>query len=174
MAAALALAGLCACARPASAAGGGGALVRCESVNFRDHYCPISSRSDVRLARQISRAPCRHGSSWGYDRHGIWVSEGCGAEFEVLPRDAHRSRAPRIPEHDAGHGPRERSSRGRGDQVVCESRDYRYRYCPVRQANDVEMLRQISTSNCRFQRSWGFDRGGIWVDQGCGAVFLVR
>jgi hypothetical protein len=143
-------------------------VVRCESEGFRDRYCAVETHGGVRLARQISRAPCHQGSSWSYDRHGIWVSDGCGAEFEILPAS---------PGHDAGAG-YHRDSPGqyaRGDEEIpCESRDFRYRYCPVRNPREVELIRQTSSSNCRFNRSWGFDRGGIWVDQGCAAVFRVR
>src|SRR5258706_6090642 len=74
----LLLAGLFAAA-PANAA----KQVRCESPSFRDNYCAVETHGSVRLSHQISRAPCRQGSTWGYDRHGIWVTEGCIAEFEV-------------------------------------------------------------------------------------------
>jgi hypothetical protein len=37
----------------------------------------------VRLIRQISGSTCSQGSSWGYDAHGIWVDNGCQAEFEM-------------------------------------------------------------------------------------------
>ena len=139
-------------------------IVRCESGGYRDRYCAVETRGGVRLVRQLSLAPCRQGSSWSYDRHGIWVNDGCSAEFEILagPRD-------RPPEE---HVP-DKPARG-GEEITCESREYRYRYCPVRHAREVELARQLSSSNCRFNRSWGYDRGGIWVDQGCAAVFRVR
>lgn len=138
--------------------------VRCESVGFRDNYCPITTRGGVHLTRQLSRAQCRQGATWGYDRHGIWVTEGCGAEFavgEVREDWRSRSYAPNPPV-------------ARGEEVTCESKDYRYRYCPVRIGSEAELVQQLSTSNCRFKKSWGYDRGGIWVDQGCAAVFVVR
>ena len=34
----------------------------------------------VQLVRQLSRAACIQGRSWGYGRNGIWVSDGCRAE----------------------------------------------------------------------------------------------
>jgi len=141
-------------------------VVRCASVDRRDNYCPVEIRGEVRMLRQLSKAACRQGSSWSFDRHGIWVSEGCAAEFAVA-RGGTRRYAPIARENDA------RTS-NRGGQVVCESRDYRYQYCPLRGVREVELVRQLSTSNCRFRRSWGYDKNGVWVDQGCAAVFEVR
>jgi hypothetical protein len=50
---------------------------------MRRHYCDADTRDGVRLLRQRSDAACRQGSSWGYDRRGIWVDRGCRADFEV-------------------------------------------------------------------------------------------
>ena len=60
--------------------------VRCESVDQRVERCPIpGGRGGARIDidEQLSRAPCRFGSSWGYDRRAIWVADGCRAEFVV-------------------------------------------------------------------------------------------
>ena len=57
--------------------------------------------------------------------------------------------------------------------IRCESESYRYRYCPARTDNRVDFLRQISKSSCRQYSSWGYDRGGVWVDKGCAAEFQV-
>ena len=61
----------------------GGVVLRCESREFRDNYCPANTRGGVALVRQISRNPCYEGETWGYDRRGIWVTAGCDAEFRV-------------------------------------------------------------------------------------------
>ena len=61
---------------------GGGHLIRCESRDFAQAVCRVSGR-DVRLARQISQAPCVEGRTWGHESRGIWVDQGCAAEFEV-------------------------------------------------------------------------------------------
>lgn len=63
--------------------GGGGQWVRCESRDYEPNYCSTGRGGRVFLARQISRAPCIEGSTWGRDRRGIWVSRGCAADFEV-------------------------------------------------------------------------------------------
>lgn len=56
--------------------------VRCESRDYRQATCGVAGGT-VRLARQISRAPCIEGETWGYARRGIWVDQGCAADFEV-------------------------------------------------------------------------------------------
>ena len=58
-------------------------LLRCESVDGRARHCPADTREGVRLVHQLSRSPCVEGQSWRFDRAGIWVSEGCRAEFET-------------------------------------------------------------------------------------------
>lgn len=86
-------AGLCAVALvtamvPARA----GSTLRCESPGYRYQYCRASTDNRVRLVRQISNARCTRGSSWGYDRWGIWVDRGCAAEFETGRSDDHDDR----------------------------------------------------------------------------------
>jgi len=164
----------------------GGTVLRCESREFRDNYCPANTRGGVALVRQISRNPCYEGETWGYDRRGIWVTAGCDAEFQLGggyggdPRYGHggdpRQRAappgayPPPPAYGGAKGYRQGPAGGR---VVCESNDYRYTYCPVPVRRDVDLVAQYSKSPCRFQSTWGYDRGGVWVDRGCAAEFVV-
>ena len=54
----------------------------CSSVGDGYNYCRVETDNRVRLVRQMSSRYCDQGSSWGYDRHGIWVDRGCRAEFE--------------------------------------------------------------------------------------------
>src|SRR5574338_678725 len=56
--------------------------IRCESDDDRK-YCPVDTRGGVRLSRQLSSAACTPGSTWGYDNGGVWVSNGCRADFDV-------------------------------------------------------------------------------------------
>ncbi len=172
LAAGLALLGT---AAPAAAQYGG--VLRCESRDFRDNYCPVNTRGGVRLLQQVSRADCWEGETWGYDRRGIWVTQGCAADFEVGGGSDH-DRGWYSRDGDRGRGDY-RWDDGRGDErgaqrVFCESRDFRYNYCPVRVPRDVDLVYQQSKSECRFNRSWGWDRGGIWVDRGCAAEFVVH
>lgn len=58
-------------------------LIRCESIDNDFETCAVDARRGVELYRQISRTPCRFRTNWGYDSRGIWVDEGCAAEFVV-------------------------------------------------------------------------------------------
>ena len=57
--------------------------VKCESQGHKERYCRVNTRRGVELYRQLSEARCRYGSSWGYDRNGIWVDKGCRGEFVI-------------------------------------------------------------------------------------------
>ena len=63
--------------------GYGGQVFRCESNDGRTRECAANTRAGVQLVRQLSRAACIQGRSWGYGRNGIWVSDGCRAEFRT-------------------------------------------------------------------------------------------
>lgn len=147
----------------------GGAVIVCESVRGRQNWCEADTRHGVWLQLQHSRADCIEGVSWGYDRRGIWVSDGCRAEF-VLGRSRDRYRDDRgVPSGWQGGG-----WQGQGQRAFCESIKGRYQHCPIRGVRDVQLVRVLSRSDCDFGYSWGFDRHGIWVDHGCRAEFSVR
>jgi hypothetical protein len=55
--------------------------VTCESQDQRQTECDMDTQGDVRLVRQLSRARCVEGESWGLNRHSVWVKDGCRAEF---------------------------------------------------------------------------------------------
>jgi hypothetical protein len=57
--------------------------VRCESNDGKYNYGRVKTRGGVSLDRQLSDSPCIEGSTWGYDKNGIWVSGGCRAAFGV-------------------------------------------------------------------------------------------
>ena len=59
--------------------------VTCKSKGFNANYCPTGTRGRVRLERQLSDAPCREYYTWGADGDGsgIWVDQGCSAEFAI-------------------------------------------------------------------------------------------
>jgi hypothetical protein len=60
--------------------GGYGQIFRCESRDSRVRYCGFFG-GHIDIARQLSRSPCIYGHSWGVDRRGLWVAQGCRAEF---------------------------------------------------------------------------------------------
>jgi hypothetical protein len=55
--------------------------VTCESKDNRQVECDLDTRGDVRLVRQLSKAPCTQGQSWGLFKHSIWVKDGCRGVF---------------------------------------------------------------------------------------------
>ncbi|HEU0152969.1 MAG TPA: DUF3011 domain-containing protein [Arenimonas sp.] len=141
-------------------------IVSCNSDRYRERFCPVDTRGGVRLVRQVSdsRGPCIEGRSWGYDRRGIWVTNGCRAQFEVGTGYA------------AGPG---RPGYGRPDPgpriVRCESVRNRETYCavPGGRIESVDIHRRLSKADCTYREGWGFNRRGIWVDRGCRADFIV-
>lgn len=61
-------------------------MLVCASREGRRNWCPLPAGVRVELVRQISRASCIRGRSWDVDRGGIWVDDGCRAEFGLRDR----------------------------------------------------------------------------------------
>ncbi len=61
---------------------------------------------------------------------------------------------------------------GRGQPVICESKDGRYRECATGFRNPPVIDRQISNTRCVEGRNWGHRPGVIWVHGGCRAGFV--
>ncbi len=56
--------------------------VKCESHDNRRNTCDADLRGyRIEDVREISRADCDIGRNFGYDDRGVWVDEGCRAEF---------------------------------------------------------------------------------------------
>ncbi|HXH03616.1 MAG TPA: DUF3011 domain-containing protein [Candidatus Competibacteraceae bacterium] len=125
--------------------------IDCESRDGRQNYCRADTRDGVRLARQYSKAACIEGQSWGYDRGGVWVDQGCRARF------------------DLGGG----YDDWRGRTVTCESHGDKETYCRADTRGGVRLVEQLSRADCTEGQTWGYDRSGIWVDRGCRARFVV-
>ena len=84
------------------------------------------------------------------------MDDGCRALFEYTKDD------------------RRHDYRGRTIRVRLESEDRRYRRYNADIRGEVQLIRQISGAPCRLGRSWGYDRDGLWVDDGCRADFLIH
>ena len=130
---------------------GEGFNVYCASDDGGRETCPVDARRGVRLIRQRSGSPCVLGQTWGYGLRGIWVDRGCRADFRVAGDWSARA----------------------ASLIYCASDDMRRHGCPVETRDGVVLVRQRSGSDCIFGRTWGFDRGGIWVDRGCRADFEI-
>lgn len=143
----------------------GNGIVRCESVKNRSNECRLEGRP--RLIRQLSGSPCVEGETWGQSRYGVWVTRGCRAEFVGESR--------RGGGWGDGWGDGWGNGNGRGGEVIaCHSNGHRQEYCDTRVRRSVRLIRQDSRSACIEGRTWGWDRRGIWVSDGCRAQFQVN
>jgi hypothetical protein len=136
-----------------------GRVVTVESLGAQREYRHVSTRGGVRLRRQLSRDACVEGRTWGFDRDGIWVDQGCRAEFEIGGSS------------DGGGGGA--SFFGGPKTVKVESKGMARQYKRTSTKGGVRLRKQLSREACVEGVSWGFDRDGIWVDQGCRAEFEV-
>lgn len=152
--------------------------VRCASQGYSYQMCQVDTGrgSNVRIVRQISNSACIEGRTWGWNRAGIWVDGGCEAIFRV------KRRWTGGPGH--GHGPGPGPGPGPWQpgpgwdariRVRCESRDFNYNMCQVDtgRGSRVWIENQLSNTRCVEGRNWGWNRAGVWVDQGCAAIFIV-
>ena len=56
--------------------------VKCESRDGRRNTCDANLRGyRIEDVREISKADCDIGRNFGYDDRGVWVDDGCRAEF---------------------------------------------------------------------------------------------
>jgi len=60
--------------------------VTCEANNENRKYCGSYDPDQIRMDRQISGSPCVEGRTWGVDRQGLWVQQGCRAVFFIRAR----------------------------------------------------------------------------------------
>ena len=128
-------------------------VVRCESREGRWNQCPAETSTGLEMVRQLSKNPCIRGQNWGWDKSGVWVSGGCRAEFRAIGTPSERKAKVRI--------------------VRCESKDARRQQCQVDTGGTVKLRRQLSKAPCVEGKSWGHDRGGIWVERGCLGDFEI-
>ena len=56
-------------------------IVTCTSTAGQRQVCAADTAAGVALLRSTGSAACLLGKTWGYDDKGIWVFDGCGAEF---------------------------------------------------------------------------------------------
>jgi hypothetical protein len=136
----------------------GGQTVRCESNDGRYNHCSANTRGGVQLSRQLSNTQCVQNRNWGYDNGGIWVSNGCRAEFRTG--------------YGGGNGG-QYPGNGYGQTVRCESDNGRYRTCAATIRRGVQLSRQLSDTQCVQGRNWGWSGNSIWVNGGCRADFSV-
>ena len=146
-------------------------LIRCESRDGRTVRCATYG-GDAQLVRQLSTNPCVRGRSWGSDSRGVWVSSGCRAEFRVDSGYDNSYGNNSYGNNNDGYGNNYGSgSYGSSDGLFrCESRDSRTQRCSVNRGR-AQFVRQLSNNPCVRGQSWGSDSRGVWVSNGCRALF---
>ena len=134
--------------------------VVCESKNGRRNRCAADTLGQITMERQLTRsARCVEGRTWGYDSSAIWVDRGCRAEFLIA---------------DNSGTYRERGPSQAMRTVVCESNSTARNHCNGDSQFGVQIAREISRNRCIMNQTWGADRTGVWVSDGCSAEFSMK
>ena len=146
----------------------------CASDGYNYRMCQVDTGrgGNVYLLRQTSNSACIEGRTWGWNRAGVWVDQGCAGVFRVSRR---WNGGPSYP--PPGHGGWQPGPGwDQSIRVRCKSDGYNYRMCQVDtgRGSIVRIAKQLSGTPCREGSNWGWNRAGIWVDQGCAAEFIVE
>jgi hypothetical protein len=132
-------------------------LISCGREAGERDYCIEVPQASVELVRQTSNAKCVEGKSWGSDPRGIWVADGCTADFLVknnLITDIDEAGTKRL--------------------VECSSTDGKRNFCQADTRGGAVLRMVVGHASCKFGESWDFSEGGVWVDHGCRGVFEVE
>ena len=128
----------------------------CEAPDAAKVQCPVDTHYGVALVRQLGGNFCVLGRTWDFDAAGVWVSEGCRAQFAL---GGYRLPSPNLPPN--------------ASKVVCEAKDGQRILCAADAARGVGLLRQLSQTDCVLNHTWGYTKEGVWVEGGCKAEFAV-
>ncbi|MFO1435788.1 MAG: DUF3011 domain-containing protein [Gammaproteobacteria bacterium] len=133
--------------------------ITCSSDDGEYHRCEANTQGKVKLLRRLSWVSCEQGKSWGFDPRGIWVDQGCSAEFSYGAASA------------AASSNTSNSNTTNARTLTCESRNAQYNYCQAQTQGSVQLRRRLSSAECIEGDSWGYDSSGIWVSDNCRAEF---
>ncbi len=134
--------------------------IDCRSYNNSPQTCYANTQNRAQLLQQYSQTRCVEGKNWRADRNSITVRNGCQARFGYGYGNNSGS--------GGGWGG---SDQGFAGQIDCRSEHNRYQRCGANTENHVRLMQQFSNTSCTEGRSWGYDRGSIWVNNGCQARF---
>lgn len=148
-------------------------LVLCESIDGKPARCPADTTAGVQVVRQISKRSCAFGRDWGYDDEGIWVMDGCRAEFAVRGPATQSARVQVITTTPVPAPTTTMTRVLEAPTLLCESINNRRAHCRTDTRYGVALHRQISKNACVRDRTWGVDPDGIWVTEGCRGEFLL-
>jgi hypothetical protein len=124
-------------------------IVVCESNDRGKKRCAADTTAGVQIIRNLSEDNCRFGREWNYDASGIWVSKGCRAEFAI------------------------KATKPRAHAMTCESRNNANEICLGDTRFGIDLVRQFGNNPCILGKTWGFDTQGVWVTDGCRALFAL-
>jgi hypothetical protein len=136
-------------------------FIKCASKDKQYNSCGIDKDidgdiSEVRLFDQISSADCD--DEFGVKENRLYVDNGCRAIFEIEI------------------SLREYGRNTFGEEIVrltCSSFYRERNECYVGNINRVQMLEQLSRSDCDEDDEWWVKDGKVIVDKGCRATFQV-
>lgn len=131
----------------------------CESVSGRERFCAAPIGGAVRVVRTLSSAPCVQGESWRWDVRGIYVRNGCRAQFAYRVNDPWGGGD----WNDDGWGGNE----GRYREIRCGAGPNQENFCAAPNDGRVRLVRQESRFECSEGRTWRAERGGVRVRNGC-------
>jgi hypothetical protein len=66
------------------------------------------------------------------------------------------------------------SGTGLPNRVVCESKGGERTECRIKVGAEVRLARQLSTTACTQNSTWGYGYGLLWVTKGCRGEFEVK
>lgn len=143
--------------------------VRCESNSGREQFCAAPNTGGMRVAREISNAPCIAGQSFRYTRDGVYVRNGCRADFAYRPAGGSG-------DWDGGWGGSGGNWGNSGDvrRVGCSSSGGRENFCRAENDGRARLVSQSGSGRCVEGQTWRVDPDGIRVRNGCAGVFEVR
>lgn len=139
--------------------------VRCESIGSRRTFCRVNTMGRVQISRQLSQRSCIQGRNWSYSSSGIWVTNGCRADFVVGRRNAYPQNNG-YGNAEAGHSHYVDSS---GQLIHCVATASGRNYC-----GDSHSRYSMSGNrdpDCIEGQTWGTDERGVWVSGDCNADF---
>ena len=123
---------------------GGAASHRMRRGRGRSETPARPHSAGVVLVRQSGEGNCVLGRTWGFDAKGVWVADGCRATL----------RLPTI-----------------GPPLACAAAAGAREVCPANTSAGVALVGD--TPGCALGRTWGYDRDGVWVADGCQGTFVL-
>ncbi len=111
---------------------------------------------------------CVQGRTWQQRGNGLWVTGGCGGNFEIVYDTAHGGGNWGGSGGSGGSGS---NSQGFAGELTCRSIDNRQQVCRANTGGRVQLLQQYSSTRCVQNSNWRYDRNTITVRDGCQARF---